>query len=187
MRVGIASRPAPDMNVNGDAHIIKEWNGQALLAVIDGLGHGPEAAAASEKARGCIDENFARGIQDLHPRLRDTRGVAAGLARINRSSSSLAYCGVGNIDVRVIGEPEMHPTSMEGILGMNMRRIRRFEYQYNSLRGLVMYSDGISGKFDLSAYPGLYSHPEQVAQQILAEWGRQHDDATIIIAVEDAE
>jgi len=188
---GVASRLAPGMSVNGDACVIKEWNGQTLLAVIDGLGHGGEASVSSNKAKQYVLKEYSKEVEQillgLHAHLHGTRGVAAGLARIDRVRCRLIFCGIGNTEVRVVGEPPMHPTSLDGILGMNLRKTGKFEYRYNSLRAVVLHSDGISGRFDLSEYPSIYKEPQKIAERIVVEWGKEHDDATIIIAVEDAQ
>jgi len=189
LRFGIASRPALGMSMNGDAYLIKEWDGQMLLAVIDGLGHGEEASAASEKAKEYVAENFTRDVEQiilgLHGHLHGTRGVVTGLVRIDRVGRKLIFCGIGNIEVRVVGEPPMHPASLEGVVGVNLRKAMKFEYRYNSLRIVILHSDGISGRFDLLDYPSVHEQPQKVAEQIVAEWGKENDDATTIIAVED--
>ena len=190
MRFGIGSRPALGMNANGDAYLIKEWNGQTLLAVIDGLGHGEEASTASEIAKEYVTENFARDLEQivlgLHVHLHKTRGVVAGLVRIERVGHQLLFCGVGNIEVRILGEPPMHPASLEGVVGVNLRKAKKFEYRYNTLKAVVLHSDGVSSRFDLSDYPSVFEQPQKVAERIVTEWGKERDDATIIIAVEDA-
>lgn len=189
MRFGIASRSMPGMSVNGDAYLVKEWNGQTLLAVIDGLGHGEEASTASNMAKVYVLENYSRDVEQiilgLHSRFHSTRGIAAELVRIDRAERRLIFCGVGNTEARIIGEPPMHPPSMDGIIGVNLRKTMKFEYRYNSLRAAVLYSDGISGGFDLSTYPSIYEQPQNVADSILAEWGKKHDDATVIVGVEE--
>lgn len=189
MICGIVSRPALGMGVNGDAYLIKEWNGQTLLAVIDGLGHGEEASIASRKAKEYLLENYTRDVdqivQGLHLHLHKTRGAVAGLVRVDRVGRRLFFCGIGNIEVRILGEPSMNPPSLEGILGMNLRKVAKFEYRYNTLKAVVLHSDGVSGRFDLSGYPSVYEQPQRVAERIMIEWGKQQDDATIIIAVED--
>lgn len=189
LKFGIASRPTLGLDVNGDAYITKEWNGQTLLAIVDGLGHGKEAWIASTKAKNYVIENCTKDLEqvilDLHAHLHMTRGVAAGLTKINRTANQLLFCGIGNIEARIIGEPPMHPASLEGIVGMSLRKAKKFEYRYNSLKAVVLHSDGISSKFNLSDYPAIYEQPQNVAEQILIEWGKKHDDATIIIAVED--
>lgn len=190
MRFGVAFRPMSGISVNGDAYVIEEWDGQTLLAVIDGLGHGEEASIASRKAKQYVLENRTRDIEQivvgLHTHLHGTRGVVAGLVRIDRVGRRLIFCGVGNIEARVVGEPPMHPASLEGIVGLNLRKTAKFGYRYNTLKAVALHSDGISGRFDLSDYPSAYEQPQKVAERIMAEWGKENDDATIIIAVEDA-
>ncbi|WXG44577.1 MAG: ATP-binding protein [Promethearchaeati archaeon SRVP18_Atabeyarchaeia-1] len=191
MKLGIASRPALDQNTNGDDYLVKEWNGQTLLVVIDGLGHGEEAAVASTKARQYVLENHTRDVEQivssLHTHLRGTRGVVAGAVRIDRTAHRLIFCGIGNVDVSIVAEPPMHPTSLDGILGVNARKIMKFGYTYDTLRAVVLYSDGVSGRFSLSDYPLAYEQPQFVAERILDEWGNRNDDATIAIAVENEE
>lgn len=189
MKLGIASRPILGLSVNGDAYVAKEWDGQTLLAVLDGLGHGEEAWIVSTKAKDYMLENCTKDVEqiilDLHAHLHMTRGVAVGLTKIDRATNQLFFCGIGNIEIRIIGEPPMHPASLDGIVGMSLRKAKKFEYRYSSIKAVVLYSDGISSKFDLSDYPTLYEQPQKVSEQILIEWGRKHDDATIIIAVEE--
>jgi negative regulator of sigma-B (phosphoserine phosphatase) len=190
LRFGIASRPASGMHVNGDAYFVKEWDGQTVMAVIDGLGHGAEASTVSEKTREFLATNYSENpkqiILALHAHLGNkSRGVAAELVRIEAVEGHLLFCGIGNTEVRIISEPPMHPASLDGILGLNLRKAVEFEYPYRSLKAVVLHSDGISSRFELSDYPSLYEQPQEVADQIMAKWGKDHDDATIVIAVED--
>jgi anti-sigma regulatory factor (Ser/Thr protein kinase) len=179
----------PGMNMNGDSYFIKQWNNQALLGIIDGLGHGEEAAAASKIAKEYLEQNFEIDIEQLtfglHKRLYNTRGAAGGLVRIDKTASRLGFCGIGNIEVRIIGDPPMHPICLDGIIGVNVKKVTKFEYQHNVLKAVVLHSDGISARFDLLDYPTVCQEPQKVAERILAEWGKEQDDATIIIAVED--
>lgn len=189
MKFGIASRPILGFSVNGDAYVAKEWNGQTLLAVLDGLGHGEEAWLASTMAKDYILKNCIKDVDqiilDLHAHLHTTRGIVAGLIKIDRATNRLFFCGIGNIEVKIISDPPMHPASLDGIVGMNLRKAKKLEYQYNSLKAVILHSDGISSKFDLADYPTVLEHPQEVSEQILNEWGKKYDDATIVIAVED--
>jgi anti-sigma regulatory factor (Ser/Thr protein kinase) len=189
LKLGIASRPAVGMTANGDTYLIKEWNGQALLGVIDGLGHGEEASFASMKAEKYVLANPTRDVEEiisgLHEHLHGTRGAIAALVRIDRDARRLFFCGIGNVDVSIEGDPQMHPASLEGIIGVNIRKIIKFSYSYNFLKGVMMHSDGISSRFNLSDYPSVYEQPQAVAERIMAEWGKKDDDATIVIAVEE--
>jgi serine/threonine-protein kinase RsbT len=189
LKLGIACRPALGMTMNGDTYLIKEWNGQTLLGVIDGLGHGEEAAIASMKAEEYVLANHTKDVEQLisgmHYHLHGTRGAVAGLVRIDRNAGRLFFCGIGNIEVSILGGPQMHPTCLEGIVGVNIRKIMKFGYDYSSLKVVALHSDGISGKFSLSDYASIYEQPQLVAEQIMTEWGKKEDDATIVIAVEE--
>jgi anti-sigma regulatory factor (Ser/Thr protein kinase) len=189
MKFGIASRPILGLNMNGDAYVTEEWNGQTLVAVLDGLGHGEEANMASAQAKVYILQNRTKDVEQLilglHADLHTTRGIAIGLAKIDRTTNQLFFCGIGNIEASIIGEPPMHPISLDGIVGMSLRKVKRFEYRYDLLKAVILHSDGISSKFDMSDYPASYEDPQKTSEQILNEWGKKHDDATILIAVED--
>jgi hypothetical protein len=189
MRFGIASRPARGMSANGDAYLVDERDGHTFMALIDGLGHGEEASFVARMSKEFLatkaSENLDQTILDLHAHLSKTRGVVAELVRIDSRERKLRFCGVGNTDVRIVSEPPMHPASMDGILGANVRKVRVFEYPYNSLRAVVMHSDGISGRFDLSDYPSIYEHPQMAADAIMTKWSKELDDATIVITVND--
>ena len=51
----VRGRPLPGEQVSGDTAVVTTSDTLTLLTVIDGLGHGPEAAAASEVAMGDAD------------------------------------------------------------------------------------------------------------------------------------
>jgi serine/threonine protein phosphatase PrpC len=189
MRFGIASRPALGMRANGDTYLVEQCDDRTFMAVIDGLGHGEEAAVVAKMSREFIAAkrslDLKQTILDLHRHLDRSRGVVAGLVRIDSQERKLRFCGIGNTEVRVISEPRMHPASLDGILGANVRKVVVFEYPYKSLKAVVLHSDGISSGFDLSDYPSICEEPQAVADTIMTKWGKQYDDATIAIGVND--
>lgn len=185
--LGVATVPALLNVVNGDAYLIEQWDKRLFIGLIDGLGHGEEAAKVSTAAKEYLIENFKEDLpqimRGLHVRLVKTRGAVAGLIRIDQSEKNFCFCGVGNIEVKVLSDPEMHPVSMGGIVGMSGIRVRKFEYRYNSLSSLALYSDGVSGRFEL---PGNECQPieaQKLAQEILSGYWNKVDDATIIVAM----
>jgi negative regulator of sigma-B (phosphoserine phosphatase) len=184
---GIATKSASNEDTNGDAYLIKNWANHVLVALIDGLGHGEEAAKASIQAKQYVTEHFSSPleqiIQGIHDCLGKTRGAVVGLARIDQAEKRFAFCGVGNIEIKVTSYPPMHPTSLGGIVGMGKIRLKKFEYQYETLEAFSVYSDGISSKFEMpNNHPGL--EPQKSAETILNIWGNKRDDATIILAIE---
>ncbi|HEY1633585.1 MAG TPA: hypothetical protein VGF64_02425, partial [Acidimicrobiales bacterium] len=61
----VAARPFPGESVSGDQSVVRVSETEALLAVIDGLGHGPEAATAAEHAVDVLRENPAEPVEVL--------------------------------------------------------------------------------------------------------------------------
>ncbi len=182
------SRPVKSFETNGDAYLFAEWNGQTLIAVIDGIGHGREAYMASQKAREYLKDHADEDLEDMirgcDMHIRKTRGVSVGLVRIDRNTSRFSCCGVGNVEMLIVNKQSRHPFSTAGILGYSLRKIRKFEYPYDPRVVVILYSDGVSNRFDLSKYPHLRLDPQRVAEQIMDHWGKETDDATILIAVE---
>ena len=188
MRVGVVCRPVKNREVSGDAYLFLEWNAQTLIAVIDGLGHGPEAYNASQKAREYVKDHAAEDLEAIirgcHKHIERTRGVSIGLVRIDRKTNLFSCCGVGNIETRILSKRSRHPISTAGIVGYSLKKIRRSEYPYDPGGVVLLHSDGVFTGFDPSKYPNLRRDPQRAAEQIMKEWGKETDDATILIAVE---
>src|SRR6266508_1579635 len=79
LEFGAATPSYPTMPVNGDAFVIKRWNASALVAVIDGLGHGPYAHRAAQTARQYVETHVDQPLEAIFRGVgrtcRATRGV----------------------------------------------------------------------------------------------------------------
>jgi serine/threonine-protein kinase RsbT len=78
----------------------------------------------------------------------------------------------------------MHPASTDGIVGMSIRKAVKFDYKYETLDLVILHSDGISSAFNTAHYPMLHEDPQQTAEDIVRAFGKDYDDASMIIAVE---
>jgi len=177
--------------VCGDAYFIKEFENKVLIAVIDGLGHGSDAAVAANRAVEYLESHYEKSLTEIikgcHEELKKTRGAAIGLALIDLDRSVLRYAGVGNIEARVRSRTTIRPVSVNGILGYNLRKVKEEEFPYNPGDLIILHSDGISGKFDFNLFPPefLGQHPQTIAERIAAEFCRERDDFTIVVARQD--
>src|SRR6185312_17492503 len=131
----------------------------AVVAVIDGLGHGPLAADAAASAVEVIQENGKRKPAELldlmHGALRATRGAAAAVAAIDHERALVQYAGVGNIAASIFRDGNSRSLiSHNGIVGHEVRKIQEFSYPWEPGSTLVMHSDGVSSRV-LHAYPAL--------------------------------
>lgn len=187
-RIGVWSRPHYGEEVNGDAYFIHQEEGRMLLAVVDGLGHGRGAQAATQVALNVLERWQGEPLNELfhaaHDALRATRGVVMGAAIVDNVNGSFQYAGVGNIEVRVFNAPEpIHPISNNGTLGVRLDKVRVWTHKWSEGATVVMTSDGLSASWNMADYPGLLlKSPQMIASILLRDYGRESDDATVLVA-----
>src|SRR2546429_8875391 len=76
---GVASQTLAGEVESGDKHVVKIFPHGALLAALDGLGHGEEAAAAANMAaRGLLISLKKDTVSLLHPSLERMRPPPGG-------------------------------------------------------------------------------------------------------------
>lgn len=188
MPVAGLTRPFTGEDTCGDAYAVRPTSNGVLIMLCDGLGHGHLAARASAEAvrvfRESSEESPAAVVTQLHRALSVTRGAAVAVARVEHAAGRLTYAGVGNISGRVLtGERSRGLMSHAGIVGHNARTIRDLVYEIEPTSWVVMHSDGLSEKWDLSLEPGLMDHsPLVVATLLMREAGIRRDDASVVVA-----
>lgn len=176
----------------GETEIGDSWTSDAnrdstTVAVIDGLGHGPQAALASSAGVRAFRERSGSTLealfQDMHAALRPTRGAAVGVAQVDPERSVVEFVGVGNIGASIVTEKTTRRTvSLPGIVGHEMRKVQKFSYPWSADALLVLYSDGLGGSWNLDAYPGLTSrHPLIIAAVLFRDFCRGNDDVTVVV------
>jgi negative regulator of sigma-B (phosphoserine phosphatase) len=175
-------RPFPGETVSGDAVVVRSLEEGIFVAIVDVLGHGPEA----NKLTHVIDAYLSRygasdvvGVmQNLHQHLKGTRGAAVGLCAINTLSGHAVYVGIGNTTIRHFGETETRLVSQDGVVGQNMRTPILQTLQLEAGDVLVLYSDGVSDRFSADNYPSILRHTaEELANNIVQRFGKDYDDA----------
>ena len=189
---GAIGVPLRGETVNGDAHCIRPHGDGWTALVVDGLGHGPQAAQASEAAVRAFrnHEREAPGsiLAAIHAALGHTRGAAASVARYEPGRGTLTFAGIGNVAGAIVTDGAVKRlVSLSGTAGLVARRIQEFEYPFTPRSLLVMCSDGIGTNWSLDAYPGLVgAHPSLVAGVIYRDFARVRDDATVLVVREPA-
>ncbi len=157
--------------------------GRALFAVIDGLGHGPHAAAATAAAREQLESEPLDGsaeaiLRRMHDKLRGTRGAAATVCVIV-ARYALSICGVGNVALRNSGSAIPFVLS-PGILGSRVSRFREARAELRPGDRLVLHSDGVGSSFSLEAVS--HFDAEAACEAIFARHRKTTDDATVLVA-----
>ena len=182
---GVATR-ALQGDQCGDSGITLEQKGILLCAVIDGVGHGPNAAIAAVTAKNYIEANseatLTEILQGVHEVLKSTQGAVACLCRIDLKSGQLTMADIGNITCRIFrGLDSERLLSREGILGYMVSSPREHSYRLDNSDLLLMHSDGVREHFELFEYPGiLKGNATAVAERIVETLGKNNDDASCL-------
>ena len=186
--LGVISLPVRGESACGDGWAMRANADNIYLLVVDGLGHGIFAAEAAREAERVFEETESTTpgamLLDCHDALKKTRGAAAAIAAINREKRALTFAGLGNISATLIsGQGRRGLASHNGTLGHQMRRLQEFAFPWNEDSALIMYSDGLTSRWDLDRYPGIISkHPSIVAAALYRDFERERDDVTVMVA-----
>jgi anti-sigma regulatory factor (Ser/Thr protein kinase) len=187
LSVGSVLVPIRGEEVSGDNWAVHIDETSASLIIADGLGHGILAAEASAEAiaafRAHADSTPVVALDQVHRRLRGTRGAAVAIAQIDLATRKLKYAGVGNICGVIAGGPR--PQSMvshNGTAGHEARKLQEFSYEMPAQWTLIMHSDGITTSWNLDSYPGLiHFHPSIIAGVLYRDASRHRDDACVVV------
>ena len=189
-RLGVVCVPLRGEAECGDAWRIVVGQHRTSVLLVDGLGHGPEAAAAALIAttmfpRIASDPPEAM-LTEMSNAMRDSRGAAVSVAILDDAAHLAHFGGVGNVDGRILmaGESE-YLVPQNGIIGHTLPVVRSTTASWPAGARIVMHSDGISARWRLDAYPRLITaHPALVAGVIYRDFGRARDDATVLVLSE---
>ena len=185
--IAAADRPYPTEAVSGDAWRVDWHDGRARVAVVDGLGHGPAAEAAARIATDALAGepalDPAAAVRHCHGALRGSRGAAIGVTTIDPAAGRVIFAGVGNVEARLWCMDRVTRLSpARGIVGSVLPSIRPVSAPISGPWLLVVHTDGVSGRFDLSdVSPADQADPQRLADALLARWGRATDDATVVV------
>ena len=94
--------------------------------------------------------------------------------------------GIGNITgVLMTPKRVQHLLCHNGIVGHQMPRTQTVTHPWTSETLLVLHSDGLRSRWNLSDYPGLMGrHPSVIAGVLYRDFTRSSDDVTIIVVRE---
>ena len=185
---GEAGEPFSGEERSGDLAVWAPYDGGALVAAIDGLGHGDAAAdaaeVAAERLRAYAGEQPEIALKRCHEALRATRGVVATLAWFDLESAELTWTGIGNVEGRLVradrerGDAVDSPTLFGGVLGWSLPTVKLVRTTLAPGDCLVLATDGIAADFGSSLQPGVPAAEQ--ARRVLASHSRGSDDALVV-------
>ena len=176
-------------NESGDRHLIARFPDGVLAAVMDGLGHGPEAASAARQAAGILEASAGEPVialvQRCHDGLRRTRGVVMSLASFTARDSSMAWIGVGNVETVLLRADPSATRRREaisgrgGVVGYQLPPLRATALPVSRGDTLIMATDGIRAAFTSALSPA--PTPQQLADSIMTQHCKGSDDALVLV------
>jgi phosphoserine phosphatase RsbX len=178
---------ALDGEQSGDLHLVTPLPHGALVAVIDGLGHGPAAAEASRVAARVLREHAGASLVELielcHAGLRSTRGAVMSLASLDSLRGAVDWCGIGNVEGALFsaapGRARHAIVCRGGVVGYRLPALKVTTVPLSVQDLLVFATDGISSSF--AHVVDVEREPQEIADRILANCGKRSDDALVLV------
>jgi len=186
---GVARHVLPGQSESGDHHLVCCKNNCILIAAIDGIGHGEEAANAALAAisilEAGVEEPIISLVERCHEKLRLTRGVVLSLASVDTVHGMMTWLGVGNVQGVLLrawpgkGKAQEELLLRGGVVGSQLPPLQATVLPFTWDDTLVFVTDGIRGEFikTLSARES----PPRAAERILEQYGTGIDDALVLV------
>lgn len=190
LEYGFAVSALPGQRESGDLHLVRCTKTGILIAAIDGLGHGQQAADAAKLAMSVLTSGFDIPVISLvercHEKLRRTRGVVLSLASIDPDQGMMTWLGVGSVQgvlVRANGAKDLAQETLllrGGVVGSQLPSLQAAVLPIAKGDTLYFATDGINQQFaeDLATM----ENPQRAADRILEQFQSGMDDALVLVA-----
>lgn len=155
-----------------------------LLALIDGLGHGSQAAAAASIAvrtiRSEAQRNPAAILEVCHRTLHGGRGAAISIIAIDHLGNG-SFAGVGNVRARIHPESRSTPVLLAaaGVVGHRMRPVKETSFRLPLDAVGILFSDGVTSRVGPIGHESK-TQPEAAAA-LLSSCAHRTDDASLLL------
>lgn len=189
---GAASQPFSGESSIGDRHLVQHFRGGVLIAAVDGLGHGSEAASAAQLAISILEQSPDEPVEQLvgrcHERLRGTRGVVMSLASLKLSDGLMSWLGIGNVEAVALRPRENDDGPAEevgtmiacpGIVGYKLPTLRSHSIRMRRGDLAILATDGVRPGFGEGLHP--LGTAQRIAEGILERHGKGTDDALVVV------
>jgi phosphoserine phosphatase RsbX len=190
LEYGVARFVRPGEGESGDQHLVCSKKSRILIAAMDGIGHGAEAAAASRTASSILeaepDEPIISLVRLCHEGLRKTRGVVLSLAYIDATYGMMTWLGVGNVQGMLMRAGAKRGTVQEtlllrgGVVGAQLPPLQATVLPIARGDTLIFATDGVRNSFVESLAP--MEAPQYAADRILKAYHHGNDDALVMLA-----
>ena len=186
---GVARFVLSSAGESGDLHSICPFRNGLLLSVVDGIGHGEEAAHAARAAvsslQAASEEHVILLVQRCHQEIRSTRGVVLSLASIDFARGMMTWLGIGNVQGVLLrcfassGPVQEMLLLRGGVVGAQLPPLQATVLPISRGDTLVFATDGVRPSF-VDTLSALES-PQRAADRIPREYRTGNDDALVLV------
>jgi phosphoserine phosphatase RsbX len=186
---GVANFALPGEGTSGDCHVLHSRPDGFLVAAIDGIGHGEEAAGAAKTAASILEngaeEPIISLVEECHRALRSTRGVVLSVASIDLTHGMMTWLGVGNVVgalARVVPRGSNYPEMLllrGGVVGSGLPALQAQVLPVSEGDTLFFSTDGVKGHFVETV--SARENPQRAAERILQKFHTATDDALVLV------
>ena len=187
---GVAKFVLPGQDESGDHHLVCCNRNGILVAAIDGIGHGEEAANVSKTAdmllRSSAGEPIIPLAERYHERLGATRGIVLSLAFIDPEHGMMTWLGVGNVQGVLIRSDVKKGNAQEslllqaGVVGSRLPALQTTVLPVVKGDTLFFATDGVRSDFSVTL--SARENPQRAADRILVQHRSGNDDALVLVA-----
>jgi phosphoserine phosphatase RsbX len=172
---------------SGDRAVVVEFPTGALVALIDGLGHGSAACDAAVEAERVMLAAPYEAVDELmrrcHEKLKGTRGAVISLASFDAERAMMSWLGVGNVEALLVRAQSggVEAVAMKGgTVGYKLPTLNPRTVAIHPGDTLVLASDGIRHGFKAEVLNA--RTPQQIADEVMSRWAKDSDDACVVVA-----
>lgn len=179
----------PGQPESGDRHLVVNLPGAAVAAVVDGLGHGSEAAAAAERAVDCVQHRAGEDgliglVKHCHTVLSNSRGAVMNLASFDAREGTLTWLGVGNVEGRLLlktstGFVRQNLLLRPGVVGQRLPALQTSITRVQPGDMVIFATDGIAP--DFADELRLEGSVDDIAERIISRFCKKTDDALVLV------
>jgi anti-sigma regulatory factor (Ser/Thr protein kinase) len=188
--IAIMGKPYPGEVISGDDAVVLTTESGFVAVVADGLGHGPEARVASNRAIEVLSQKSGMDLDELlvilNRELAGTRGCAINIMRFIRTGATLEYVSAGDVCAHLYHLRDAHfftPTPL--VIGTGHFQKQRIRVERAAVKPgsvLIMFTDGLKSRTTLKGELDVLRQPSiAIAQHLLENNSRPDDDALVCV------
>jgi hypothetical protein len=187
---GAAFFTLPGQTESGDRHAVVEVKGGAVATVVDGLGHGSEAAAAAELAIKSVQQHadgepLTALLKHCHSALKGSRGAVMNVAAFDAGEGTLTWLGIGNVEGRLLlksahnGYVRQNLLLRPGVVGQRLPSLQAAVTRVQPGDMVIFATDGIAP--DFAEQVRMDAPVDEIAERIITRYCKKTDDALVLV------